>query len=196
MAFKWKTAPDCQDGSVKRRDLDTQAFIEITLEEALLGTVQMVSIDCDDTADHRSQMATYRVKLPPGIWRGEQLRMVGCGLFDEYAEEYGDLYLRVGYAKHDYFRLMGTHLYSEVEIYPWNAAVGLTMAVPTLNGEANLDIPEGVQPGQRFDLKNYGMPERMGGRGDLIISVKIHCPAAHTARQKALWEVLSREYGA
>ena len=195
MAFQWKTSPDGQRGSVKRSDLDTQAYIEITLEEALVGTVQIVSIDYDDAKDYSPHITTYRVKLPPGIWRGEQLRMVGCGLHDEYSEEYGDLYLRIGYVKHDHFRLMGTHLYTEVEMYPWDAALGLMLHVPTLNGEANLQIPEGVQPGQRFNLKNYGMPERMGGRGDLIVSVKIRFPAANTTRKKALWQALSREYG-
>ena len=77
---------------------------------------------------------------------------------------------------------------------------GLTGNTMVTNSQVTKGMTASFRPdiakGQRFNLKNYGMPERMGGRGDLIVSVKIRFPASNTTRKTALWQALSREYGA
>lgn len=192
--FQWKTASASRPRMRKRPDLDARANIEIPLEDAINGALHTVTIECNDPGEKSHRLATYHVRIPSGVWQGQQLRLANCGLQDPVTGESGDLYLKIHYARHKRFRLMGKNLFTEVEAPAWDAALGAFMRIPVLDGEAALQIPVGAQSGQRFTLKGHGAPLREGERGDLIVSLKVTYPAAQTARQKELWKSLAREY--
>jgi curved DNA-binding protein len=193
-SFQWKKTSSARPRMRKRPDLDARANIEIPLEDAINGALHTVTIECNDPGEQSHRLATYHVRIPAGVWQGQQLRLSSCGLQDAMTRESGDLYLKIHYARHKRFRLMGNNLFTEIEAPAWDAALGAFMRVPVLDGEAALQIPVGSQAGQRFTLKGHGMPLRDGERGDMVVSLKVTYPAAKTARQKDLWKALAREY--
>jgi len=62
-----------------------------------------------------------------------------------------------------------------------------------MEGDAKLKLPAGSQPGQRFRLKNRGMPKAEGGRGDLYVVLTIEIPKHLTPKERELWEALAEE---
>lgn len=194
--FSWKAAGTARPRTRKRPDLDARANIEVPLEDAIHGALHTVTIECHDPGEQSHRLATYHVRIPAGVCQGQQLRLSGCGLNDASTGEAGDLYLKIHYARHKRFRVMGEQLFTELEIPVWEAATGVCRRIPVLDGDAPLVIPPGSQQGQRLTLKGFGMPQHDGSRGDMVVMLKLCVPAARTARQKELWKAIAREHAA
>ena len=107
----------------------------------------------------------------------------------------GDLFLRVRLARHPDFSVEGSDLIHQVKIAPWQAVVGSTLMVPTLEGKVRLKIPPGTQGGQRFRLRERGLPGVSGKRGDLYVDVQIEVPKKLTERERAIWKELAKLHG-
>ncbi len=64
--------------------------------------------------------------------------------------------------------------------------------MPSLEGHARLRVPPGTQSGQRFRLRERGVPSpRDGRRGDLVVEVRLVLPRVLDERSKELL----REFG-
>jgi len=98
-------------------------------------------------------------------------------------------------AKHPDFSVEGSDLIHEVRIQPWQAALGSDLLVPTLEGKVRLKIPPGTQGGQRFRLRERGLPGVSGKRGDLYVLVQINIPKKLTERERELWSELTKLHG-
>jgi molecular chaperone DnaJ len=62
-----------------------------------------------------------------------------------------------------------------VEVY--DAALGTSLNVPTLDGEATVKVAPGTQPDTVLRLRGKGLPRLGGGsRGDLFIRLQVHVP--------------------
>jgi molecular chaperone DnaJ len=73
------------------------------------------------------------------------------------------------------------------------AALGATLTVPTLDGEADLQVPAGTQSGQVFRLRGKGVPHlRSSRRGDQLVAVIVETPKALSEEQRHLFEELSK----
>jgi curved DNA-binding protein len=105
----------------------------------------------------------------------------------------GDLYLRVRMASHPDFRVEGGDLYYDLDLAPWEAALGASVSVPTLSGTVNIKIPPGTQIGQRLRVRGRGLPGRASEPGDLYVVARIQMPKEIGQSEKALWEQLARE---
>lgn len=156
---------------------DIEGDIMVTLEEAKRGSVRTVTIR------HENRTDSHQVKIPAGITEGQKLRIAGRG------ESGGDLYLRVRLAKHPDFEVDGHNLIHELEIAPWEAALGAEIFVPTLDGKVNIKIPAGTASGQKLRVRGRGL----GKTGDLLVATKIVVPGKISDGQKKLWEQLARE---
>ena len=156
---------------------DIEGDIMVTLEEAARGSLRTV------TVRHENRTDSHQVKIPAGITEGQKLRIAGRG------EGGGDLYLRVRLAKHPDFEVDGHNLVHELEIAPWEAALGAEISVPTLTGKVSIKIPHGTASGQKFRVRGHGL----GKTGDLHITVKIVMPDKLTEAQKKLWQQLAEE---
>jgi curved DNA-binding protein len=132
---------------------------------------------------HEGGAESHQVKIPAGITEGQKLRISGKG------EHGGDLYLRVKLAKHPDFEVDGHNLIHELEIAPWEAALGAEISVPTLDGRVSIKIPPGTASGQRLRVRGRGL----GKSGDLYVVTKIVVPDHLTEAQKKLWEQLAQE---
>lgn len=127
------------------------------------------------------------VKIPAGIEDGMQLRFAGEGEAGLRGGHQGDLYVVIKIRPHKKFKRQGSDLHLDVPISISQAALGVEMEVPTLDGTATLRVPEGTQHGTSFRLKGHGMPHLRGsGRGDMRIKVNLKVPKKLDSRQKEL----------
>jgi curved DNA-binding protein len=143
-----------QRSAVAERGHDVEADIMVTLEEALHGSTRQVSLRRAGS----KKTETYQVKIPRGVREGQRIRLAGQGEAGEGGGKSGDLFLRVRLARHPDFSVEGSDLVHEVKIAPWQAVLGDQLIVPTLEGNARLKLPPGTQGGQRFRLRERGLP--------------------------------------
>jgi len=176
-------------GDFSARGQDIEGEIMVTLEEACRGTTRAITLQRDEKKE------TYRVKIPPGIEQGSRIRLGGQGQEAVGGGEAGDLYLRIRIAPHPDFRLDGGNLIYDLDLAPWEAVLGTTLTVPTLDQKLNLKIPPGTQNGWRLRLRGQGFQFRGGKRGDLIVQVHVEVPENVTAAERATWEELARSSG-
>src|SRR5881397_1177563 len=174
------------------RGADVEADIMVTLEEALHGSTRTVSLRRAGS----NKVENYQVKIPRGVHEGQRIRLAGQGEAGTRGGKSGDLFLRVRLAKHPDFSVESSDLIHEVKIAPWQAALGTELKVPTLEGKARLKIPPGTQGGQRFRLREQGLPSISEKRGDLFVVVQINVPKKLTEREKEIWGELAKLHGA
>lgn len=161
---------------------DQEATIEVTLEEAARGGKQKISL-----ADGRD----FEVQIPPGVRDGQKIRLAGQGGEGASGGPAGDLYLRVRIKRHPRFRREDDDLVVEIPVAPWEAALGATVPVPTLNGSARVKVPAGSSSGRRLRLRGEGMPGPGGRKGDLYASVRVVVPKVLEKRERELFEELA-----
>lgn len=135
---------------------------------------------------------TLSVRIPPGIASGDRVRVAGKGNAGLQGGRPGDLYITVRVAPHPAFRREGDDLHVVVPLAIHEAALGARVEVPTPEGPARLRVPPGTQSGQRFRLRERGMPStRDGRRGDLVVEARLMLPKVLDERSKELL----REFG-
>ncbi len=142
-----------------------------------------------------NKVENYQVKIPRGVHEGQRIRLRGQGEAGARGGKSGDLFLRVRLARHPDFTVEGSDLIHEVKIGPWQAVLGSELLVPTLEGKVRLKIPTGTQGGQRFRLRERGLPGVSGKRGDLYVVVQINVPKKITERERELWTELAKLHG-
>ncbi|HEV2842120.1 MAG TPA: J domain-containing protein [Chthoniobacterales bacterium] len=174
------------------RGSDVEADIMVTLEEALHGSKRTVSLRRSDS----SKVETYQVKIPKGVHEDQRIRLAGQGEAGAGGGKSGDLFLRVRLARHPDFTVEGSDLIHEARIEPWQAVLGAELMVPTLEGNARLKLPAGTQSGQRFRLREQGLPTTAGTRGNLFVVPEIQIPKKLTEREREIWQQLAELHGA
>ena len=185
----------------------------VTLEEAVRGSVRSISVRRAAPCEHcggtgqssrhvcnvcggTGQVAkteTYQVKIPAGVTAGQRLRIAGRGEAGVGGGTAGDLYLKVRLAKHPDFEVEDHNLIYEADLAPWEAVLGASISVPTLDGRVQIRIPPGTQRGQKLRVRGRGLPGRNGQSGDLIVVTQIEVPSQLSDAEKKLWEQLSQE---
>jgi curved DNA-binding protein len=134
---------------------------------------------------------SYDVNIPPGVTDGQRIRLAGQGGQGTGGASAGDLYLVVGIAPHDRYRLDGRDLFVDLLLTPSEAALGTTAAVDTPGGDAKVKVPPGSSSGRRLRLRGRGMPNPRGQAGDLFAEVKIMVPKKLTDEERKLFEDLA-----
>jgi curved DNA-binding protein len=169
-------------GGFAARGADHEAILELTLEEAARGGHRSISL-----GDGRS----YDVTIPVGVRDGQRIRLAGEGGHGDAGGPAGDLFLRVQIKPHPRFRLDGRDLHVDVPISPWEAALGATVDVPTLDGTAKVKVPAGSSSGRKLRLRGQGFPGPRGGHGNLYATVRIVVPKHLSASERDLFEQLA-----
>lgn len=135
---------------------------------------------------------TKVVSIPAGVSPGVQIRLAGEGQPGTQGGPHGNFYLEVDVRKHDYFRRRGDDVLLDLDINVAQAVLGDEIQVPTLNGDADLRVPPGTQPGKVFRLRSQGIPHLRGsGTGDQLVTVSVQIPNRLTAEQRELFEKLA-----
>ncbi len=129
------------------------------------------------------------VKIPAGVDNGDRIRLSGEGEAGPPGTPPGDLYVEVRVREHDIFTRDGDDLHCEVPIRISQAALGDTVRVPTLKGEAEIRIPAETQTGKLFRLRGKGVKSvRSRSEGDLYCRVVVETPVNLTSEQRDLLE--------
>src|SRR5262249_45069613 len=130
------------------------------------------------------------VRIPAGISDGATLRIPGSGEVGGPGSTAGDLYVVVHIRHHPNYERNGDDLHYSRRISITDAALGMMMDVPTIDGaRATIKIPPGTQDSTSFRIKEKGMPHLQSkGFGDLFVKVKIEIPTHLTAHQRKLLE--------
>lgn len=165
---------------------DLEADILVSLEEANNGAVRHLTVQ-----RRQGGVETLKVKIPAGVREGQRIRLTGKGEPGMGGGPNGDVYLTVRLEKHPDFRVEGADLYYDVELWPWEAALGCRKTVPTLRQSVAVRIPEGASTGKKLRLKGLGLMNAAGTRGDLYAVVQIRMPESVTAEERKHWEALA-----
>ena len=129
------------------------------------------------------------VKIPAGVDNGDRIRLTGEGEAGPPGTPPGDLYVEVRVREHDIFQRDGDDLHCEVPIRISQAALGDTVRVPTLDGEAEIRVPAETQAGRVFRLRGKGVRSvRSRTPGDLYCRVVVETPVNLSAEQRELLE--------
>jgi molecular chaperone DnaJ len=130
---------------------------------------------------------TLEVKIPAGIDDGMRIRSAGNGEPGTNGGPPGDLYIEIRLKKHDIFERDGDDLHCAVPISIVTAALGGEIEVPTLQGKAAIDLPEGTQTGKQFRLRGKGIKGvRSSYPGDLYCHITVETPVKLTEHQRKL----------
>jgi curved DNA-binding protein len=161
---------------------DQEAVLELTLEEAFAGGRRRITL-----GDGRD----YEVNIPAGVRDGQRIRLAGEGGRGMGGGPSGDLFLRVRIKPHPKFRLRDRDVEVDLPVAPWEAALGASVQVPTLEGTAKVRVPGGSSCGRKLRLKGQGMPGSGGARGDLYAVVKTMVPKRLNREERELFERLA-----
>ena len=153
------------------------------------GRGTIITDPCPKCAGQGRTRTTKRlsVKVPPGVDTGDRIRLAGEGESGRNGGPPGDLYVEIAVREHPIFERDGAHLSCEVPVSFVIAALGGSVEVPTLEGQAAIKVPAGTQSGRVFRLRDKGIrPVRGGATGDLFCRVVVETPVELNAEQKDL----------
>ena len=160
-----------------RNKVETE--LRLPLEEMHRGTTRKLNLRVDD------KQKSIEIRIPPGARDGSQIRVPG-------GAPNGDLYIRLHMEPHSELKVDGDNTEVEVALSPWEAALGTTIKVPTLEGESEIKIPAGVSSDQRLRLREQGLNVRGGGRGDHYVRLKIVVPKDLSEAERRHFEELAK----
>jgi molecular chaperone DnaJ len=164
-------------------------FVRTQTCPACSGTGRRIEQPCADCrgAGRVVEERTLAVEIPRGIHHGQRIRLSGEGHAGLVGGQAGDVYVEVRIRPDDRFVREGDDIYSTVALTFTQAALGATVPVPTLDGEEELELPPGTQPGEIVVLRGRGMPVLQGfGRGDQRILVNVVVPRHLSDEQRRL----------
>src|SRR6202142_2889636 len=173
----------------------SQGFFSITRTcPACQGAGHVIKDACLDCRGQGriERERTLEVGVPAGVDSGTRLRMAGQGEPGTNGGPAGDLYIFLEVKEHAFFEGRGADLYCTIPVSIAQASLGATVKIPTLQGDEDLEIPEGTQSGQIFRKKAKGLPNPHGGRGDLYVSIRVVIPSTVSREQRRLLEQLGQ----
>jgi curved DNA-binding protein len=171
-------------GPFPRPGASAEAEMAVDLRDAVLGAERDIRVDG----------RTLRVKIPPGVTDGSQIRLAGQGGPGQHGGAAGDLFLRVRLRDHPFVRREGKDLFVDLPVTVPEAVRGAEVTLPTFEGPVRLTVPAGSQTGRQLRLRGRGLPDLRGGeRGDLHAVVRIVLPPA-SERLRSAVEPLERLY--
>jgi curved DNA-binding protein len=173
------------------RGKDIQGDILISLDEVLQGAKRAISVRRLNGRSGREETETYQVRVPAGVQAGQSIRVPGKGGEGSGGGHAGDIYLRVRYAQHPDWETRGPDLVGHVELSPWEAVLGATVSVKTLEGGISLKVPAGTQQGNQLRVRGKGLPFDKSKRGDLYVGILIQVPHHISKEEEQLWKQLA-----
>jgi len=132
------------------------------------------------------------IQIPRGVDTGQTIRIEGEGEAGKRGGEPGDLYIRFQLKPHPIFERRGADIYVKKEITFTQAILGGKIYdIPGLDGNLNIEVPEGTENGAIFKIEGKGMPSDEE-RGDLYVEIKIVLPKNLSPEERALLKNFER----
>jgi molecular chaperone DnaJ len=172
-------------------------FQQITTCPACGGRGTLIESRCPtcDGSGKTTQRNEVKVKIPVGVEEGMELRIPGHGLPSTRAgAPPGDLYVVVHTVSDRRFERRGANLWRNETLQVADAVLGTKLTVPTLAGEATVEVPPGTQPGSLLRLRGKGLPLfGQDRKGDLYLALGIHIPDRLSAGERELYDQLRNQ---
>ena len=190
------TCPQCNGQGEVRQVHQTLlgSMVQVVACQRCNGRGEVIDTPCP-TCNGRGlerKTVTKMVTIPAGVSSGVQIRLAGEGQPGINGGPHGNFYLEIDVQNHPYFRRQGDDILLDLDINISQAVLGDEISVPTLNGDMDLRIPPGSQPGKIFRLREQGIPHLRGsGKGDQLVTVSVQIPNRLTAEQRELFEKLA-----
>src|SRR3954471_7880910 len=185
------TCPTC-DGTGRLQQVTRSVFGEFVRTQTCptcSGTGRRIEQPCSECrgAGRVVEERSVEVTIPPGIHHGQRIRLTGEGHAGLVGGRAGDVYVEVLIRPGDRFVREGDDIFATVDLTFTQAALGATLAIQTLDGEEELELPPGTQPGEIVVLSGRGMPVLQShGRGDQRILVNVLVPRHLNDEQRRL----------
>lgn len=172
--------------SAARKGQDYKVETTLTLEEAYHGATRMLDLNGKK----------IRMKIKPGAYDGQKLRVKGKGGPGAGGGEAGDLYVHIHIAPHHLYKRSGDNLEQTLNVDLYTAVLGGKATAYTFTGPVNVKIPAGTQNGKVLRLKGKGMPVygKKDVNGDMLLRVKVLIPEHLTSKEKELFKELRDIY--
>jgi molecular chaperone DnaJ len=192
-----KTCPVCQgSGEVKSvsRSVFGQ-FVNITTCNNCNGEGVVVDVPCKKCMGEGriNDESTIKINVPPGVHEGSYMTLRGEGNAGKRNGPSGDIIVVFQELPHEYFVRDGDDIIYDLYINFPDAALGVEVEVPTLNGKALLKIDPGTSPGKLLKMRDKGIRHlNQGGSGDQIVRVNIEIPKKLSTKEKELLKELAQ----
>jgi molecular chaperone DnaJ len=155
------------------------------------GKIAQTPCDVCGGSGRTRQSRTSAIEVPAGIEDGQRMRIAGSGHAGEPGAPAGDLYVEVRVAEDERFERDGSDLISTASIPATEAMLGTSVTVPTLEGEEEIEVEPGTQPGHQYVLKGIGLPRLNGRRrGNQRVVLEVFVPTNLSEEQRELAERL------
>ncbi len=185
------TCPHCNGTGQVRSTVNTMLGTMTTLKtcprcQGTGKTVEKPCIECKGSGQ-KSNIRTVSVTIPAGADSGLHLRLSGQGDAGLRGGSSGDLYVAIFVKPHAIFERQGDNLIIDRTISFPLAALGGTATIPTLEGDIELTVPSGTQPGAVLRVRGKGMPKlRYKNKGDLMVRVNVRVPTKLSSKEREL----------
>jgi molecular chaperone DnaJ len=144
--------------------------------------------DCGGTGISKKKQK-IKVTIPPGVDDGKRVTIPGQGDVGPNGGPPGDLYVFIHVRAHELFERHEQDLYCAVRIDMSTAALGGEIIINTLDEKKiKVSVPAGTQHGKLLKIREEGVPNPSGRRGDLYLKVLVQIPARLSRRGKELLE--------
>lgn len=150
----------------RARGSDLRYSLAVDFLDAINGATKRINLPDGGSLD---------VTFPPGIQQGQTLRLRGKGAPSPGEGEAGDALVEVAINPHPFFSRHGDNIHLDLPVTFAEAVLGAEIKTPTPTGPVMLKAPKGSNTGTVLRLKGKGAP-RPGGRGDLLVKLKIMAP--------------------
>lgn len=167
-------------GQRQQRNKSFNINVEVTFEEVLSGKELNAEVGVPG-----GKSKVINISIPAGIEHGQQIRYEGMGDTSLPNARPGDLIVNIYIRPHNTFRREGDSLIYEHTITVWDALLGTSIEIITLDKKTlNITIPSGTQPETVLSCRGEGMPNvRTRVRGNLLIKIKMSVPKNLTVEQ-------------
>lgn len=145
-----------KDGRIKKTKTPVQGEnveteIPISIVEGFFGLTKTISLRTID-----GKMKKFDINIPAGIRNGEKVRLIGQGGPGKNGGKNGDLLIRIKISEDKKYKLIGTDIYTELNISPWEAVLGTKVNIDTIDETIGVYIPQGIETDEKIKIENKG----------------------------------------
>ncbi|MEO1065889.1 MAG: DnaJ C-terminal domain-containing protein [Pseudomonadota bacterium] len=161
-------------------DLDVKVVVAITIED--LGSPEKLKVTLPTGK-------TVSVAIPHGVEDGQTIRLKGLGYERLGTEQKGDAFISIAVKPHAIFKRDGSALRMDLPVTLYEAVLGAKIRVPTLTGDVSLGLPPGSNSGQTLRIRDRGVFQKDGTRGDILVTLRIMLPDRGTEDLQTMMKV-------
>lgn len=166
---------------------NVETEIQISVIEGFFGLTKSISLRTVE-----GKMKTFKVTIPAGIRNGEKIKLMGQGRPGKNGGKNGDLLIKINMSEDKKYKLVGSDIYTTVNICPWEAVLGTKINVDAIDETIGVFIPQGIQTDEEIQIPDKGYRDSKGGRGKFIIRVRIMISKNISEKEKELYTEIKK----